>query len=270
LHTKRNQSNPKWKIDPQTAQAATSRKDLSSKPASRVRVTIVDDEPDIHRAIKFILETSHEFVFAGSYLNGAEAIQGIIGHPPDLVLMDVRLPDVSGIECTRQLSLALPQLRIVMISALDDRQTVSEALDAGCHNYLTKPFVSSQFLTLLRCAMASRNTAGTPNTNTAEARACPLRRASGNSGCGSIREREANVLDALCKGRFYKEIADDLKLSQSMIHKLAHLAFRKLGVNSRHQAVAQWTFCLKCQHLVIRVTASRGRRKASRESDQQD
>jgi DNA-binding NarL/FixJ family response regulator len=146
-----------------------------------------------------------------------------------------------------------------MISALDDRKTVSEALEAGCHNYVTKPFVASQFLTSLRCAMASRNPTVKPNP--AGERACPLRQTSGATHCRSIREREAKVLNALCKGRFYKEIADDLKLSQSMVHKLAHTAFRKFGVNSRHQAVAQWNFCQNCPHLVIRITSTRSRRK---------
>jgi DNA-binding NarL/FixJ family response regulator len=259
LQAKRSQSKTARKVDLQPTPAANIAHHGASASKPRIRVTIVDDEPDVHRAIEFILETSEDFVFAGSYLNGVEALQGIINHPPDLVLMDIRLPDVSGIECTRRLALALPQLRIVMISALDDRQTVAEALEAGCHNYATKPFVTPQFLTTLRCAMASRST-GTTTSNHDE-QTCPLRQSSGVTGCGSVREREAKVLDALCRGRLYKEIADDLELSQFMVHKLAHQAFRKLGVNSRHQAVAQWTFCLKCPHLVVRVTAKRGKRK---------
>jgi DNA-binding NarL/FixJ family response regulator len=218
-------------------------------------VTVVDDEPDIHRAIGYMLETADDFVFSGSYLNGVEALQGILAHPPDLVLMDIRLPDVSGIECTRRLALALPQLRIVMISALDDRQTVDAAIEAGCHNYVTKPFLAQQFLITLRCAMTSRSIGIRSQGNREQA--CPLRQATGVSDCDAIREREAKVLNGLRKGWLYKEIADDLKLSPFVVNKLARQAFRKLGAKTRHQAVAQWIFCSNCPHLIIRVTPKR-------------
>jgi two-component system, NarL family, response regulator LiaR len=222
-------------------------------------VAIVDDESDIHLTINFILETSEDFVFAGSYLTGVAALQGILANPPDLVLMDIRLPDVSGIECTRRLSLALPALKIVMISALDDRQTVAEALQAGCHSYVTKPFVAAQFLTLLRCAIASTTDDGpSPAQGTQR---CPLHRNPNPTGCVSIREREAKVLNALGAGHSYKEIADEFGLSRPMAHKLAHQAFGKLGVNTRHQAVARWLVCSNCPQLVIRVTSKTGRRK---------
>jgi DNA-binding NarL/FixJ family response regulator len=227
-------------------------------------VAIVDDEPDIHLAIKFILGPADEFEFAGSFLTGVEALQGILANPPDLVLMDIRLPDVSGIECTRRLATALPRLRIVMISALDDRQTVADALQAGCHSYVTKPFVAPQFLALLRCALASvANGASRISDGTYT---CPLHRGPGATGCVTIREREAKVLNALGKGRYYKEIADEFNLSQAMVNKLIHHAFRKLGVNNRHQAVAQWIVCSHCPQLIIRTTSRTGRRKETRKS----
>jgi DNA-binding NarL/FixJ family response regulator len=224
-------------------------------------VAVVDDEPDIHLTIKHILDSS-EFAFAESYLSGADALQGILAHPPDLVLMDIRLPDISGIECTRRLSLALPQLRIVMISALADRETVLEARQAGCHNYVNKPFVASQVLTSLRCALTA-SPGMAPISNSDIQAECPLRRALGAILCRSFHEREAKVLNALVKGRYYKEIADDLGLSQSMVHKLANQAFRKLHVNSRHQAEMQWRVCASCPELVVRVPPHNSRRNRS-------
>jgi two-component system NarL family response regulator len=222
-------------------------------------VAVVDDEPDIHLTIDFILEQADEFALAGSYLNGVEALQGILAHPPDLVLMDIRLPDLSGIECTRRLALALPQLRIVMISALNDRQTVLEALQAGCHGYVTKPFVATQFLTSLRCAVAPAPNEGPTLSDQVES--CPLRRNTNAAACRSLHEREVKVLNALAQGYYYKEIADKLDLSHFVVHKLVHLAFRKLGVNNRHAAVTQWRVCSHCPHLLVRIPSKTGRRK---------
>jgi len=264
LRTKRSQPSPAPKADLQQAQSTVANP-LIRQARPRIRVTVVDDEPDIHRAIEFILETADDFVFSGSYLNGAEALQGILAHPPDLVLMDIRLPDVSGIECTRRLALALPQLRIVMISALDDRQTVEAAIEAGCHNYVTKPFLAQQFLITLRCAMTSRSIGIRSQSN--QGQACPLRQAPGVSHCNAIREREVKVLNGLRKGWLYKEIADDLKLSLFVVNKIARQAFRKLGARTRHQAVAQWIFCSNCPHLIIRVTSTRGGSKGDSKHD---
>jgi DNA-binding NarL/FixJ family response regulator len=227
-------------------------------------VAVVDDEPDIHLTIRLILDSS-EFAFAESYLSGAEALQGILAHPPDLVLMDIRLPDLSGIECTRRLSLALPRLRIVMISALTDRDTVVEALQAGCHNYVNKPFIANQVLTSLRCALTAVPGMA-PSTSAVRSGECPLRRALGAALCQSFHEREAKVLNALVKGRYYKEIADDLGLSQSLVHKLANQAFRKLRVNSRHQAEMQWRVCAGCSELAVRITSRKGSRRRAEPS----
>jgi DNA-binding NarL/FixJ family response regulator len=258
LRTKRSQSSTTPKAELHQAPSAVAHPPVpESRP--RIRVTVVDDEPDIHRAIEYILETADDFVFSGSYLTGAEALQGILAHPPDLVLMDIRLPDVSGIECTRRLALALPQLRIVMISALDDWQTVEAAIEAGCHHYVTKPFLARQFLIILRCAMTSR-IAGIRSQNHQE-QACPLRQPSGVVDCDAIRDREAKVLNGLRKGRLYKEIADELKMSPFVVNKLARQAFQKLGAKTRHQAVAQWIFCSNCPQLIVRVSARRGRSK---------
>ncbi len=262
MQNKRNPSRPKRKVPKQAI--ATSQHSAPDKPIHRHRIAIVDDEPGIHLAIKFILGLSEEFVFAGSYFAGVEALQAILANPPDLVLMDIRLPDVSGIDCTRRLSLALPQLKIVMISALDDRQTVAQALQAGCHSYVTKPFVAPQFLTLLRCALKATPD-GVPD-RPAESKFCPLHRPPSATACLTIHEREAKVLNALAKGLYYKEIADEFHLSQSMAHKLVHLAFLRLGVNNRHEAVAQWIICSHCSQLVIRITSRLGRKQAAKKS----
>jgi DNA-binding NarL/FixJ family response regulator len=229
--------------------AATSGETQPLRTAARGRrfqVAVVDDEPDVLESVRFILDDADEFEPTGFYLKGQDALVGILTQPPDVVLMDIRLPDLSGIECTRRLTAGLPQLRVIMISALDDRRTVEEAIRAGCHGYLTKPFGSTQCLATLRCALSARLTGATPPR--LPENQCPLHRNSQGSQCFRISGREIKVLGALTDGRMYKEIAADLDLGMGLTHKLVNRVFRKLGVHSRQELVRRWLICSRCSN----------------------
>jgi DNA-binding NarL/FixJ family response regulator len=212
-------------------------------------VAVVDDEKDVHRAVRFVLETTDEFQVRGSYLNGTEALAGIQSAPPDVVLMDIRLPDISGIECTRQLTRALPKVQIVMMSALDDRRTMEAAIKAGCRSYLVKPFNCSQCLAALRCAVGPN--ASNTDWRQPDSSFCPLRGSSTNENCFQLTEREARALSALTEGRLYKQIAAELGVSLSLAHKLVHRAFGKLQVHNRLEAAEQWRMCSQCSRCVL-------------------
>jgi DNA-binding NarL/FixJ family response regulator len=216
------------------------------------RVAVVDDEPDVHESLRFILEEAVEFDTAGFYLCGQEALAGILTQPPDVVLMDIRLPDLSGIECTRRLTAGLPQLRVVMISALDDRRTMEDAIQAGCHGYLTKPFGSSQCLAVLRCALAARLSGAAPARLSENQ--CPLHRGANVAHCFQITEREVKVLGSLSDGKMYKEIAADLSFSPGLTHKLINRVFRRLRVHSRQELVQRWLICSRCSKWTVRST----------------
>jgi two-component system, NarL family, response regulator LiaR len=222
----------------------------------RFTVAVVDDEPDVHLSIGFILEEAEEFEPAGCYHGGEEALSGILSKPPDVVLMDIRLPDVSGIECTRRLTATLPGLRVVMISALDDRRTMEEAIQAGCHGYLTKPFGASQCLAMLRCALSTQRAGAV--TALASADQCPLRRRKGQTICFHISTREVEVLEALTEGLLYKQIEDKLRVSESLAHKLVNRVFRKLRVHNRQEAVSRWLICSRCSNWIIRGVRNPG------------
>jgi DNA-binding NarL/FixJ family response regulator len=214
-------------------------------------VAVVDDERDVRESVRFILEgASHEFVAGGFYENGREALASILTHPPDVVLMDIRLPDISGIDCTRRLTSGLPDLRVVMISALDDRQTIQDAIEAGCHGYLTKPFGVTQCLASLRCALSTRSTK--PQRVTDPHAGCPWGRKIGDPCCFQLTDREVKVLGALTDGWLYKQIAEQLKLSQGLAHKLVNRVFRKLHVRSRQDAMRRWVTCSRCPNWSLR------------------
>jgi DNA-binding NarL/FixJ family response regulator len=240
-----------------TAPATVERDPLHRAVRSqRFQVAVVDDEPDVLESVRFILEEADEFEPTGFYARGQQALTGILTQPPDVVLMDIRLPDLSGIECTRRLTAGLPQLRVIMISALDDRRTMEDAIRAGCHGYLTKPFGSTQCLATLRCALADRLTGATPSHSPEDE--CPLRRDTKAPHCFRISDREVKVLGALAEGKMYKEIAADLQLGLGLTHKLINRVFRKLRVHTRHEVVDRWRLCSRCSNWSVRPARDSG------------
>src|SRR5439155_8279430 len=125
------------------ANASTGAASLASKkdpPGRPARVAIVDDEDSVREALTEIIEISGEFVCAGTYKDASDALAGIPKAHADVVLMDIRMPGMSGIECTRKIKSLLPTVKIVMLTALPDVSLTKESFQAGADGYLTKPF----------------------------------------------------------------------------------------------------------------------------------
>jgi len=197
-----------------------------------IEVAIVDGDAETRFLLQRILEQSGSYRCVGCYTSGEEALREIPGTHPRIVLMDVRMPGISGIECMRRLKGRLRGLIVVLVSELTDAETMAEALAAGGDGYLTKPFAVAQCLATLRFSVR-------PD------RSAPLERDAVNapstrSELTRLTEREHHVMSCLAKGLLYKEIADELRLSFSMVHKLQHRIFLKLHVNNRTEAVTKW------------------------------
>ena len=105
-----------------------------------VQIVIVDADDEMRFILQRVLEQSGRYKCVGSHISAEEAIREVPGASPDLVLKEIRLPDISGIECMRSLKMVLPQLVVVFVSGLGDVETMSDALAAGGDGYLTKPF----------------------------------------------------------------------------------------------------------------------------------
>ena len=199
-----------------------------------IEVAIVDGDAEMRFFLQRILEQSGGYRCMGSYTSGEEALREIPGAHPRIVLMDVRMPGISGIECMRRLKGRLPGLIVVLVSALTDPETISAALAAGGDGYLTKPFAVAQCLATVRFSVRPY-------------RSAPPDRAEVNGPSKRVGEeltrltdREQHVMSCLANGLLYKEIADQLRLSFSTVHKLQHRIFLKLHVNNRTEAVTKW------------------------------
>ena len=191
----------------------------------RVKVAIVDDEESARLFLQDLFERSREFKCVGSYASGEEAVLGVPAARPSIVLMDIRLPGMSGIDCMRRLKSVLPGLIVVLVTGLVDSETTSEALRAGGDNYLTKPFTVAQCLATLRFAIG-RNFEGNRKAQARQQR--------------QLIGREQVVMECIAEGLLNKEIAEKLHLSVPVVEKVARRIYAKLGVGNRVEAVGSW------------------------------
>jgi len=166
----------------------------------RTDVAIVDDDENIRLSLKDILQSTGDFNFAGGFSNAGEALARLPDLRPDLALMDIRLPDLNGIECTKQLRQCLPDLKIVFVTGIHDPVWVEASLSAGAAAFLFKPFAPDQLLaTLTYAASASWKT---DSRSKEMENIHPLKK----GVAISLNLREKEVLKYLAAGLLYKEI----------------------------------------------------------------
>ena len=201
------------------------------KMPNAVRVAAVDHDEDIHLCLKGLFQFSIHFSFVGSFSNATEALNELPNLRPDLALMDVRLPDLNGIECARRLKQSMPHLKIVMITGTHEKNWVSASRKAGATAYLVKPFIEEQLLATLGFVSTS------PASSTRS-----LRKKDENIHDlpAQLNAREREVLRNLAEGLLYKEISDKLGISYAAVHKCQHNIFKKLHVSNRSEAARVW------------------------------
>ncbi len=152
---------------------------------------------------------------------------------PDLVLMDVRMPGLGGIETTRRLVQTHPEARVIMLTAADDREQIAAAVSHGARGYLSKD-VSHEEL----CAAVAHALDGADLVEPSLRRALASREPSRSPAVAALTERELQVLTGMSQGKSNGQIGRELYLSEDTIKTHARRLFRKLGVNDRAQAVA--------------------------------
>ncbi len=214
-----------------------------TRPATQtraVRVCVVEDDNLVREQLVEQLKQAAGFVCVGHYRSAEAALEEIPRQKPDVVLMDINLPKMSGIDCVRHLKGALPATQHVMLTVYEDADAIFKSLLAGAVGYLLKGRSGSGSRVL--DAVREAASGGSP-LNSLIARKIvqhfhhqPAR--SGSEHPLSIRERE--VLELLSKGLPYKEIADMLGVNIETIRKHCHNIYEKLQVGSRTEAVVKF------------------------------
>lgn len=197
-----------------------------------ISVAIVDDKRDIREGLQNILNTAEGFKCIGIYGDAESAVSGILSSRPDVVLMDVQLPEMSGIECVKILKRELPDLNVIMLTSYTEDKYVFQSLRAGAYGYLTKNIFPSKLLNAIR-----EVTRGGAPLDTYIARRVVSSFNHFHGTVPDLSRRERDVLDLLCEGRSYKEMARRLYVSQNTIRFHLKNIYKKLQVSSRHEAV---------------------------------
>jgi DNA-binding NarL/FixJ family response regulator len=210
--------------------------DASAASRSRLKVCLVEDEEDLRLLLTRTLRRAPGWECLAAYPTGEAALEDIPRRNPDLVLMDIKLPGMNGIECTRRLLEKLPDLHVVMLTEHEDSHLVFEALKAGAIGYLLRRQATPQ---KVHEALQEVLAGGSPMTPRV-ARKVVRHFRTDSREFHRLTRRELEVLDALATGKPYKDIAARLGISLNTARDHFRSIYRKLGVNSRTAAVVKY------------------------------
>lgn len=203
-----------------------------------IRVAIVDDDDGVRAKLGQAVARFEGCTCVGQFASGPAAVAGLPAAAPEVVLMDINMPGMSGIECVRQLKAAYPRMEFVMLTVYEDTESVFEALAAGASGYLLKLATRPELLEAIRCVHAG----GSPMTSHIARKVVQSfrRPAPRETELTQLSPREQQVLEHLAKGFLYKEISGTLGISYDTVHNHVRHIYEKLRVRSRTQAVAKF------------------------------
>jgi DNA-binding NarL/FixJ family response regulator len=195
-----------------------------------IRVVLADDHAVVRKGMRDLLEEAGITV-VGEAADGQQAVDQALLHEPDVVLMDVRMPVLTGIEATRRIRTDAPHINVLVLSAYDDQPYVAALLDAGAHGYVLKTADADAIVRAVR-EVAAGGVALDPIL----ARAV-VERAHGRPSAPSLSDREREVLQLAARGLTNKQIGVALNISDRTVQNHLQHVFEKLDVQSRTEAV---------------------------------
>jgi DNA-binding NarL/FixJ family response regulator len=203
-----------------------------------ISVSIVDDEKKLCQSIATFLDASPGFRCVSLYGSAKAALQHLPTDQPDVVLMDINMAGMDGIECVRHLKALIPKIQIVMLTVYEDTEKIFAALAAGATGYLLKRYEPEEILQAIRDVQAG----GSPMSNSiARKVVASFQKAdTANQKQNLLTVREQAVLDSLARGLAYKQIGDELGISINTIRTHLRHIYEKLHVQSRTEAVAKY------------------------------
>lgn len=205
-----------------------------------IRILVADDHPVVRSGLVALLRTIAGFEVVGEAADGEAAVRESQLTRPDVVLMDVRMPGIDGVEATRRIRAAVPATRVLMLTMYDDDATVFTAMQAGAQGYLLKEAEQEEIVRALRAVVAGEAIFGpgvaervlgyfsSPPAESTPAYPFP-----------DLTERERVVLELLARGRRTSEIAGELFLSPKTVANNMTSIFAKLQVASRAEAIVR-------------------------------
>jgi DNA-binding NarL/FixJ family response regulator len=207
-----------------------------------IKVSIVEDDAKLRETVVRYFAGQPGFRCLKAYANAEVALADIPLHRPDVVLMDINLPGMSGIECVSHLRKAAPNVKIIMLTVFEEGEQVFQALSAGAFGYLVKSNRPAKILEAIRevydggSPMSGHIARKVVQSFQAHAAA----NAAANAETESLTARELEVLQGLSRGHPYKEIASELGISLSTVRTYIQRIYEKLHVHSQTEAVMKF------------------------------
>jgi DNA-binding NarL/FixJ family response regulator len=203
-----------------------------------IAIAIVEDDARIRESLAVLLKGVEGFRCVGSHGSAEEALGAIPSEKPEVVLMDINLPNMTGIECVAKLKARLPAVQILMLTVYDDSERIFQALTEGASGYIVKRTAPDKLLEAIREA----HQGGSPMSPHIARKVVQYfhQRGPAKHETEALTEREREVLEQLAKGYLYKEIADALGIGVETVRRHLTNIYAKLHVHTRTEAAVKY------------------------------
>ena len=211
---------------------------IETKPPSVLRLLVVDDHEVVREGLVALLERRPAFTVVAQVGTAAEAIEAARTHRPDLVIMDIRLPDGSGIEATREIRAENPAIRVLMLTSYPDEEAVFAAIVAGASGYLLKQIRGGDLIAALEAVGRGESLLDPAVTEKVLERIRAIARGTYRDELAQLTAQERKILLLVAEGQTNKEIAAQVFLSDKTVKNYVSSILAKLNLQRRTQAAA--------------------------------
>lgn len=202
-----------------------------------ITVSIVEDNEQLRGTLARVISRTEGFVCLGQHATAEAALENLPKERPQVVLMDINLPGMNGVECVRRLKQILPDTQVMMLTAYEDTENIFNSLAAGASGYMLKRTPRAELLDAIREVQRG----GSPMTTHIARKVVQsfLKPVAAPEPTHELSDREREVLDLLSQGLMYKEISDKLGISFETVRTYIRRIYEKLQVRTRTEAVAK-------------------------------
>lgn len=207
-----------------------------SQEKAPTRILIVDDHTMVRDGLSSMLQRQPDFEVVGEASNGKEGVEQAERLRPDLILMDLRMPEMDGVEAMRKIRIHQPEVDFLVLTTFDTDEYIFDAVEVGAKGFLLKDTSRDELFNAVR-TISNGNSYFQPDIASRLADQFAVLRKGGGHVTDALSEREREVLNLIAQGKANKEVASELSLSESTVKSHVSNIFSKLGVNDRTGAV---------------------------------
>ena len=198
-----------------------------------IHVSIAEDLPEIRRGIEWMIEKEPDLVLASSSANGTDAAKDIVAAQPDVVIMDIDMPGMNGIECIERIVANCPKTQFMIFTVYENDEKIFDAIAAGASGYLLKKTTSGKMVEAIR----ELHNGGSPMSPMIARKVLGHFKQEKTDGLKELSPKQNEILNLLAKGFLYKEIADKLSIVPGTVTQHIHKIYERLHVANRTEAI---------------------------------